>query len=82
MHSNDVLGARTRSADFLDGFREGLASNKGEEPLKKARFVGGLLLIVAAALVFIFKATSVPLPVAITLLIVGIALVATARRMR
>jgi hypothetical protein len=53
-----------------------------KECVKNARFVGGLLLIVAAALVFILKATSVPLPVAITLLIVGIALVATARRMR
>jgi hypothetical protein len=50
--------------------------------MKKARFAGGLLLIVAAAIIFLSKATSAPLPIAITLLIVGITLVATARRMR
>jgi uncharacterized membrane protein YccC len=45
-----------------------------------ARFIGGLVLILAAALVFFLNVTNVPLPVAITLLIVGIALVATGRK--
>jgi hypothetical protein len=44
--------------------------------------VGGILLILAAAATYIFKTINVPLPVSITLLIVGIALVASARRMR
>ena len=50
--------------------------------MKNARFVGGILLMVAAAVILLLKATNVPLPVSITLLIVGIVLVATARRMR
>ena len=49
--------------------------------MKNARFVGGILLIVAAAVILLFKA-DVPLPVSIALLVVGIALIATARRMR
>ena len=48
--------------------------------MRNARFIGGLVLILAAALVFFLNVTTVPLPVAITLLIVGIALVATARK--
>jgi hypothetical protein len=49
--------------------------------MKRARFIGGLILVVAAALVFIAN-WDAPLPVPITLLIVGIALIATARRRR
>ena len=49
--------------------------------MKRARFIGGLILVGAAALTFIGN-WDVPLPVSITLLIVGIALIATARRQR
>jgi hypothetical protein len=52
-----------------------------ESDVKRARFIGGLLMIVAAAVVF-FAVSDAPLPVPIALLVVGIALVATARRMR
>jgi hypothetical protein len=44
--------------------------------MKKSRFLGGVILMLAAAAVFIFDIASTP--AAITLLIVGIALAATA----
>ncbi len=50
--------------------------------MRNARFIGGLILIFMAALVFFLNVTNVPLPVAITLLIVGIVLVATGRKRR
>ena len=49
--------------------------------MKRARFIGGLIFVGAAALVFIAN-WDTPVPVPITLLIVGIALIATARRRR
>jgi hypothetical protein len=49
--------------------------------MKKARFIGGLLLIAAAAVLF-FANWDTPVSVPIALLVVGIALVATSRRMR
>lgn len=49
--------------------------------MKRARFIGGLLLIAAGAIVFLANRDA-PLPVPIALLVVGIALVATSRRMR
>jgi len=48
--------------------------------MKNAQLVGGVILLLLAALVFISKVTDYSVPVAITLLIVGVALVATARR--
>jgi len=50
--------------------------------MKKARFIGGLLLIAAAAVIFIFNVATDAIAVPIALLVVGIALVATARRGR
>jgi hypothetical protein len=49
--------------------------------VKRARFIGGLILIGAAALIF-FANWDAPVPVPIALGVVGIALVATSRRMR
>jgi hypothetical protein len=46
----------------------------------RARFIGGLVMMVAAALLMLFAKEDVPLPVALGLLVVGIALVASARR--
>jgi hypothetical protein len=46
----------------------------------KLRFAGGLLMMVAAAILMLFAREDVSLPVALGLLVVGIALVATARR--
>jgi hypothetical protein len=44
------------------------------------QFVGGLLMMVAAAILLLFAREDVSLPVALGLLVVGIALVASARR--
>jgi hypothetical protein len=49
--------------------------------MKRARFIGGLLLMGAAAVTFLGP-WDVPLPASIALLIVGMALVAVSRRMR
>ena len=51
-----------------------------EENMWKLRFAGGLLMMVAAAILMLFAREDVSLPVALGLLVVGIALVATARR--
>jgi hypothetical protein len=50
--------------------------------MKRARFIGGLLLIAAAAVIFLFKAMDTSIAVPIALAVVGIALIATSRRMR
>jgi hypothetical protein len=50
-----------------------------EDEMSKARFVGGLLMMVAGAIVMLFAQEDIPLPVAIALLVVGIALVASSR---
>jgi len=44
------------------------------------RFIGGLLMMVAAALLMVFAKEDVSLPVALGLLMVGLALVASARK--
>ena len=48
--------------------------------MKNSRWIGGVLLILASAGFMLFHVTEYYLPAAITLLIVGISLVATARR--
>lgn len=48
--------------------------------MQKARVISGLLFMVAGAVIILFADGSYPLPVAIGLLVVGIALVASARR--
>jgi hypothetical protein len=48
----------------------------------KLRFFGGVLMMVAGAVLMLFAGEDIPLPVAIGLLVVGIALVASARRWR
>jgi hypothetical protein len=48
----------------------------------RLRFIGGVLMMVAGAILMLFAGEDVPLPVAIGLLVVGIALVASARRWR
>ena len=48
--------------------------------MKKTRLIGGIVLLLVAAGIFFFNFTNYFKPAAITLLIVGIALVATARR--
>jgi uncharacterized membrane protein len=49
--------------------------------MKRAQLIGGLILIGAVVLIFVAN-WDVPLPVSITLLIVGIASIATSRRRR
>ena len=49
--------------------------------MRQAQFLGGILLMGAAAL-FFFASWDVPVPVPIALLVVGIALVAISRRRR
>ena len=48
--------------------------------MKRNQFIGGLVLLVAAACVFLFLDTSATIPIAITLTVVGVALVASSRR--
>jgi hypothetical protein len=48
--------------------------------MKSSRWIGGIILMLAAAGIFAFNVTDYYTPAAITLLIVGMALVATARR--
>ena len=49
--------------------------------MKRARFIGGLILMGAAAATFLGP-WDAPVAASIALLVVGIALVATSRRMR
>jgi len=49
--------------------------------MKRARFIGGLVLIGAAVVILVGR-WDAPVPVPIALSIVGLALVATSRRMR
>jgi len=49
--------------------------------MKRARFIGGLLLTGAAVVIFVAN-WDVPVPVPIALGVVGLALVAVSRRMR
>jgi len=49
--------------------------------MKRARLIGGLILIGAAVVVFVAN-RDVPVPVPITLLIVGLASIATSWRRR
>lgn len=46
----------------------------------RLRFIGGVLMMLAGAVLMLFAQEDVPLPVALGLLVVGIALVASARR--
>ena len=48
--------------------------------VKRYQLIGGIGLLVLAALIFLLLKTSASIPVAITLTVVGIALVATSRR--
>ncbi len=50
------------------------------EDMLRLRFIGGVLMMVAGAVLMLFAQEDVPLPVALGLLVVGIALVASARR--
>ena len=51
-----------------------------EMEMQNSRLIGGVILMLAAAGIFFFKVTDYSTPAAITLLILGIALTATARR--
>jgi len=48
--------------------------------VKRARLIGGVICLAVAALVFLLGTTSISIPPAITLTIVGVVLVATARK--
>jgi len=48
--------------------------------MKNGQRIGGVILMLLAALILIFKVTDYSVPGAITLLLVGVSLVATARR--
>jgi len=51
-----------------------------EIKMKNSRRIGGVILMLVAAAIFFFNVTDYSVPAAITLLIVGVVLVATARR--
>jgi hypothetical protein len=53
---------------------------KGEIKMKNSRLIVGVILMLLAAAIFFFNVTDFYTPAAITLLILGIALTATARR--
>ena len=46
--------------------------------MKRSRFIGGIVFLVLAAVIFLF--TDSPVPVGITLTVVGIALVAVSKK--
>jgi hypothetical protein len=48
--------------------------------VKNSRLIGGVILMLVAAGIFFFNVTDYSVPGAITILIIGIALAATARR--
>ena len=48
--------------------------------MERTRFIAGLVLIVAAALLFLFAGQEFPLPIPVALGVIGIALVAVSRR--
>jgi hypothetical protein len=48
--------------------------------VKKYRLLGGIFLLIAAALIFLISETINSIPLAVTLTIVGVALIATSRR--
>jgi len=48
--------------------------------VNRYQLLGGIFLLVLAALIFLILETSNSIPIAITLTIVGIALIATSRR--
>jgi len=48
--------------------------------VKRNQLIGGVGLLVLAALIFLFLETTSSIPIAITLTVVGIVLVATSRR--
>ena len=48
--------------------------------MKNSRLIGGVILMLVAAGIFFFNVTDYSVPAAITLLLVGIALTATARK--
>ena len=48
--------------------------------MKNSRFYGGVALLLLSALAFLFLSTDASIPVAITLMVVGIALIASSRR--
>jgi hypothetical protein len=80
------------SGTFLHNHPEGLLMQKGSAEVyvrlprkemmtvKRNQLIGGIGLLVLAALIFLFLETSASIPVAITLMVVGIALIATSRR--
>jgi len=51
-----------------------------EISMKNSRLIGGVILMLVAAGIFFFNVTDYSVPAAITLLIIGVALAATARR--
>jgi hypothetical protein len=53
---------------------------KGEPIVQRLRLIGGILLLVGAALVFLAVDDGASVPVAAGLAVVGIALVATSRK--
>ena len=48
--------------------------------VKRARLIGGVICFAVATVIFLVGTTSESIPPAITLIIVGVALVTTARR--
>ena len=50
--------------------------------MKRARLIGGVILALLATVLLLFWGSDASLPAAITLLVVGIALAATSRRMQ
>ncbi len=68
------LGARLHSANLV------LPSLKKETRVVQSRLIGGIALLILAALIFLLLKTEASVPIAIALTVVGIALVAGARK--
>jgi len=48
--------------------------------MRNGRFFGGIILLLVAAGVFVFEQSDATIPVAITLTVVGVVLIASSRR--
>ncbi|NOH14510.1 MAG: hypothetical protein HND51_22960 [Chloroflexi bacterium] len=48
--------------------------------MNRSQFVGGMLLLLVAAVIFLFEVTSASVPVAITFTVLGVILIAISRR--
>jgi hypothetical protein len=68
------------STSKLGGATSALSTNLGTHPMQKSRLIVGLILIIAAALLFVFGKGSYSTAGVIALLVLGLASIAISRR--